>query len=438
MKNMTSTASSGPRLQEQAGNPASDLGDTQPRAFKDEVLIISDDQNWVWAFMRSRLEKMGNTFIRLPSSVRIRHSWQRFKSAQKIVIHWENRTRGGGAILEEMLEVAPNFDISESVIVLTTNPTHEDVVYFGELGIKQVIKLRNRDKDLQKSGSELEQLILQTRTKNPLDLEWRRLQKHIDSIDSETAAANLPKILHRLSLLAAATGANNAKTLDAHASIAALQGDADRAERLWLQTLDKNPNHFRSYHKLVEHYRRTGRPQRALHLMQKLQVLNTANISRLVHMGEIHYELDQPDQAEHFYRSALERDTYCSGALNGLAELRFFQGQLEESRRLLARSTKAYKMAAKLNVKGITLVRKAKYREALDHYTKAQYVLPQQDKSPLLFYNIALCYARWQNLAQSIEFLRIALAKEPNYKKAQRMLHDLEARLEAQPKRALA
>lgn len=410
----------------------------QPRAFKDEILIISDDQSWVWAFLKSRMEKGGQTFIRLPSSVRIRHSWQRFKSAQKILIHWESRTRGGGAIIEEMLEVAPQFDVSESVIVLTTNPTHEDVVYFGELGIKQVIKLRNRDKDLQKSGGELEVLVKQKQIKNPLDLEWRRLQKHIDSLDAESTAANLPKILHRLSQLSAATGLDNAKSLDANASIMALQGDGDRAEKLWLKALEKNPNHFRSYHKLVEHYRRTGRPQRALNLMHKLQTLNTSNISRLVHMGEIHYQLNQPDSAEHCYRSALERDTYCSGALNGLAEIRFFQGHLDETRRLLARSTKAYKMAARLNMRGIELVRKGKFREALDHYTKAQYVLPQQDKSPLLFYNIALCYARWQNLTQSIDFLRIALAKEPNYKKAHRMLIELEARIQAQPKRATA
>lgn len=409
-----------------------------PKPFRDEVLVITDDQSWVWAFIKSRLDRMGTTYIRLPSSVRIRHSWQRFKTARKIIVHWENKTRGGGAIVEEMLEVAPQFEVGDSVLVLTTNPTHEDVVYFGELGLRQVIKLRNRDKELQKAGSELEGTIREVVPRNPIETEWRRLQKLLDSMDAPTAAAALPKILQRVDLLTSASGDQNAKSLDAHATIAGLQGDVDRAEKLWLKALEKNPNHFRSYHKLVELYRKTGRSQRALNLMQKLQTLNTANITRLVSMGELHYEMGQIDTAEHSYKSALERDHFCSGALNGLAEIRFFQGDLEESRRLLARSSKAYKMAAKLNLRGIELVRKGKFREALEHYTKAQYVLPQQDKSPLLFYNMALCYARWHNVQQAVAFLKIALAKEPNYKKAQRMLAELSAKVAANPEKVPA
>src|SRR5207244_11007465 len=58
-----------------------------------------------------------------------------------------------------------------------------------------------------------------------------------------------------------------------------------------------------------------------------------------------------------YFKSALERDSYCSGALNGLAEIRFNQGDLEESRRLLARSQLAYKTAATLNQQGIELVK---------------------------------------------------------------------------------
>ena len=70
-------------------------------------------------------------------------------------------------------------------------------------------------------------------------------------------------------------------------------------------------------------------------------------------------------------------------ALNGMAEIRFHQGDLEESRRLLARSQLAYKTAANLNQMGIDMVKKLKYEQALEHYTRAQYVLPQQDKGPL-------------------------------------------------------
>ena len=65
-------------------------------------------------------------------------------------------------------------------------------------------------------------------------------------------------------------------------------------------------------------------------------------------------------------------------------------------------------------------------------------MLPQQDKSPLLFYNMALCYARWHNVQQAIAFLKIALVKEPNYKKAQRMLAELSAKVVTNPEKVPA
>jgi Tfp pilus assembly protein PilF len=58
-------------------------------------------------------------------------------------------------------------------------------------------------------------------------------------------------------------------------------------------------------------------------------------------------------------------------------------------------------------------------------------VLPQQDKGPLLFYNIGLCYSRWGKKDMAREFLKIALIKEPNYRKARKLLSQLETGAEA-------
>ena len=60
--------------------------------------------------------------------------------------------------------------------------------------------------------------------------------------------------------------------------------------------------------------------------------------------------------------------------------------------------------------------------DRFDHYTKAQYVLPHQNKGPMLFYNIGLCYFRWHKVDMAKEFLRLALIKEPGYKKASKLL----------------
>jgi tetratricopeptide (TPR) repeat protein len=75
------------------------------------------------------------------------------------------------------------------------------------------------------------------------------------------------------------------------------------------------------------------------------------------------------------------------------------------------------------------MVRGNKYEQALEHYTRAQYVLPQQEKGPMLFFNIALCYYRWGRFTLAREFVRIALIKDPRYGKAQRLLQLVDAEI---------
>ena len=203
----------------------------------------------------------------------------------------------------------------------------------------------------------------------------------------------------------------------------------EAAKQYWQQALDKNPNYFRSYNNLIKFYRRSGNQTEALKLMQKMHELNRGNISRLVGMGEVQMALGDTKKAEFFFQSALDRDRYCSGALNGLGEIRFHEGSLEESRQLLARSEMAFKAAQRFNQHGIKLVRLGQFEAALELYTNAQFVLPQQDKGPLLFYNIGLCYSRWGKLEMAKHFLNIAIIKEPNYHKAHKLLAVVEERL---------
>src|SRR6185503_18487928 len=113
-----------------------------------ETLVIMDDQTWIWNLVSTHLGFLNLEHVRLPSTVPIRHSWERLKGAGRIVIHWEAKSRSGGAVIEEILDVQPSFDVGDRIVVLTTNPTHEDVVYLAELNVRRIVKLRQRDKDL--------------------------------------------------------------------------------------------------------------------------------------------------------------------------------------------------------------------------------------------------------------------------------------------------
>lgn len=392
-----------------------------------EILVIMDDQTWIWRLATTQLSALVAEHVRLPSTVPIRQSWDRFKAARSMVVHWEAKGRSGGAVIEEILDVQPNFDVGERLIVLTTNPTHEDVVYFSELGVRRIIKLRNREKDLQQAATELASHLMAQPGQDKVEQAWRKILYILDTLPETVPPETLARVEDGIRRLKPPEF--TARYLDAMAKVQMFKDNDDAAVKGWHAALDKNPNYYRAYANLIDFYRRRERLSDALSLMQKMHELNKQNISRLVGMGEIQMALKDHARAEFYFKSALDRDAYCSGALNGLAEIRFHQGNLDESRRLLSRSQLAYKTAASLNAEGIELVRASKYSEALEHYTRAQYVLPQQDKGPLLFYNIGLCYARWDKLEIAREFLRIALIKEPNYKKAKKLLQQVDQRL---------
>ena len=404
--------------------------DVQKPARFHEIPVFLDEANWIWNLVSSRLGLLKMPHVRLPTTTPVRPSWERLRGAHRILIHWEGKGRGGGAIVEEILAVQPSYDVGDRVIVLSTNPTHEDVVYFAELGIRRIITLRHRDKELAESGRELDQHATPRPAEQATvqaEAAWRQLNHALESLPETVSPAHISKLERDLDRLRPRDA--NARYLDAVARVAMARGQNDLALKHWRAALDKNPNFYRAYHGLIQFHRRQGQLAEAMALMQKMHELNKQNISRLVGMGEIQMDLGDQPRAEFYFQAALSRDPWCSGALNGLAEIRFLQGDLDASRALLARSHLAYKTAANLNRVGITLVMKGKFETALEHYTKAQYVLPQQDKGPLLFYNIGLCYARWEKWQQAREFLRIALIKEPNYKKAKRLLDHIELQI---------
>lgn len=391
-----------------------------------EILVLCDKQAWVWNFASQVLQNLGKEHVRLPSTTPIRQSWQRFKNAERILVHWECNFRGGGALIEEILEVDPLFNVAERVIVLTANPMHSDVVYFNELGLQKVVKLNNSNRDLEKSTQELQQFITSAEAPNHRT-GWQKILRVIDHMSSKAPEEQWEQVRTAVEKLHDRhEGKPSAIYNDVLASLYNFKGLREEAETFWLRALEINPNYYRTYNNLIQFYKQYKQYDKAIELLKKMQMLNKNSIARMVRFGEIHAEMNDDAKAEHYFKQALEKDKFCSSALNGLAEVRFRQGQLDEARNLLAKSLIAYKTAQYLNQKGILLVKAAQYKEALEHYSKAQFVLPQQEKGPMLFFNIGLCYSRWGRPDMAAEFLKIALIKEPNYVKAQRLLEQVQ------------
>lgn len=394
-----------------------------------EIVFLSDRQSpWVWNHVCSFFTKKNLEFIQVDPSKSLRTSWSRIQNTPKLVIHWESGKRLGGAVIEELLQLVPNFDLEERLVVITSDPRHEDYVYFSELGVSTIVEMRNNPIDIKNAAKKLQELFFEDLCANLKQNKlWRMLLIALENLNESSSKDEISHIRAQIEKVGELDEHKSARYFHALATYYSKTNQPDPAEEQWQRALQLDGNFFPAKTKMIDLYCQKGDFDKALYILKQSQGRNKNNVSRLVKMGEIHHQLRDIQKAEHYFSTALEKDEYCSAALNGMAAIRFEQGELEESRTLLAQSSMASKVASSLNQQGIVLVRDQKFEEALNHYSKAQYVLPQQDKSPMLFFNMGLCYSRWGKIKSAKQFLQLALIKEPNYIKARKLLEQLSA-----------
>ena len=396
--------------------------------FNELIFICDNEMHWVAMQMDRLTAHLKQPIQRVSSETSLRSLWSRANKAPKIILHWECEKRLGGTIVEELLEIDPRFDVEERLIVLSSDPHPEDRIYFAELGLTNVIYMSNKGAPMKKAMTQLK-----TRLLDPSGLSakreklWRKIICSIEQIRPTTDSKLVAKLRLQVDKAGDIDGRDTARFYYAKGLLALQLGHEYDAEDIWQGCLRIDTHYYPARQKLIELDCIRGDYQKALESLKTLQRRNKNNVSRLVKIGELHHKLADLQKGEHYFNAALAKDENCSPALNGLAALRFEQGRLEESRTLLARSKMAAKMASTLNQQGIHLVQNKAYEEALSHYSKAQYVLPQQDKSPMLFYNMGLCYSRWGKGSVAKQYLQIALIKEPGYTKARKLLEQIEA-----------
>lgn len=392
-----------------------------------ESLLIVDDDSWVLSVCKNALQGNPQRILKISSDINIRENWHRFREAPFVIIHWENHRRSSGALLEEILEKDDTLDPTNRLVVVTTNPLHEDVVYFGELGIWRLVRARNRQEDLKNAAAEIKQHIasIAKQTKDH-ESNWRQLQRRLDRLSQPVSTETEEFIRGRIEDLSNKNPNNAARQFEAMASLAFKSGRLEYASQLAIKALDANPNFFRAWNILVQAKSSAGKHDEAYAILQKMQLRNRNSVSRLCAIGHTLIALKDFQRAEKFFTSAIDRDKTHPSALNGLAEIRFFESDIESAKTLLAKSRNPHDLAINLNETGVRLVRDGKYKEALEHYTKAQYVLPEKSHGHQIYYNIALAYAKWGQIGTAQKFLKLSLVKKPDYKKAANLLARLQ------------
>jgi tetratricopeptide (TPR) repeat protein len=136
-------------------------------------------------------------------------------------------------------------------------------------------------------------------------------------------------------------------------------------------------------------------------------------------------------KAEQIFTNALQIDEHYSPVREALGKVKCVLGDYDAAKRLLANTRNQRDLAVFLNLLGVQYVDSQQFAKAIHHYKRAQFVLPGNEQSHLVFFNIALAYLKWGRLGEALSYARLAVTREPFYEKATKLLDLIEKRLSA-------
>jgi len=185
-------------------------------------------------------------------------------------------------------------------------------------------------------------------------------------------------------------------------------------ESLWIDAVDKSPNHPRAHHNLGRYYGDIGQREKAIaeyEMALKLERALHAETDHITHynLALEYIDSSQEDKAIEHLRKAIEIDPRYSAAYNNLAVLMIKKGKYDEAFHCLIEAlTYDKKSYSAHNNLGFVLLKKARFEEAI---TEFRYALAgEKDFLPAL-YGLGLIYKYKREFGKAKYYLRRALQK---------------------------
>lgn len=411
-----------------------------------KMLVVGlDDEVTTW--LRRSIKNAGlNWRVRVCEPLRMMAPEVRVAESDLIVILWNRQDpttvstalarvspsmRSPEGLLKEIESVGGD-ELLHRTVALGRYFEREDVVLLAEMGVNLVLTLPKKTKHWADDATVLLQRVAKY---------YREVMSLQNSEEGQAVShfATLLKSWSRLSdearmraseALLKAVG-DGARYSDLMAQRAIKEQDYVTAERWLRRAIDKNANYLQAFRTLARLFIITRRPDQALPVLEKLQMYSPRNVEHLDRMGGCLISLEQFDKAEKVLERALAIDEFHTDIRENLGKVKCVLGDHETARKLLSTSQKTRELAVFFNNLGISYVDNKQFSEAIEHYKKSQYAMPNNGLGHMLFFNIGLAYYKWGLFPQALRYTRLALARNPAYEKAKKLLRALEKRVVA-------
>jgi tetratricopeptide (TPR) repeat protein len=128
-------------------------------------------------------------------------------------------------------------------------------------------------------------------------------------------------------------------------------------------------------------------------------------------LGNFYYNTGQMDKAEEFFSKALEQDNLLHSVKVNLAYVYNQQGKYEQADKLFLSYLEYVPQDGNVTFSyGLFLSERARYEESLEYMLKASELVPDNVR---IFYNIAMMYEFYKDVAKNEMYLKLCIDKEP-------------------------
>lgn len=408
------------------------------------LLLVGDD-NERMALMTAALEQVfPGVSITRSGTLRMGSPDASLHNTKAFILLWENNPQQDWkSLLEQtnpthrsceglICDVSSQFGdpMLRRTAVLAKSLNREEVTFLGEFGIGCVQPMTAHKSEWSnecvKFARRIEKMIAieDDDGGNPAEKSVRmfeRVLKNWSTVEDDEKVQACDGLLRHLG--------DTARYCELMSRRSQLDNDFKAAEQWLRRAIDKNPNYLKALQGLADLYIERGQLREALAILEKLKLNNPRNPGRLAKIAECHLALGELERSETAFSKALSLDEHSMQVREDLARVKLALGDYESAKLLLEHCGDVSKVASYLNAYGIQLVRAGKYEESIEHYKKAQMVLPTNTNRHQILFNIGLAYAKWGRFTEARQYAQLALAREPGYAKAAQLLKTMEDRL---------
>lgn len=332
---------------------------------------------------------------------------------QIFILRQETRELSGLSLIQR-LRSSGNYG-AENYLLLVDSVTEAMKPLFEEFDIRYVLP---KPFTADRIASRLETLLRAEIDISPFELAMRSARGAFHS--------GLLAMARELCLSLFRTHGYQERILTLLGDISLKENKTAEARKFYTAALKVNPGFLPATHRFAVSHMYDQNYKEAAQMLDDLLPRNPLNLQLLADSGQSSFEAGNHDKARLTMLHLRQLDEKDRMASDVLAKVAMAEGRVLDACRHLRKSHSDGEMVQFLNNEGVRLSKEKDIDGAIRMYEQCLGEVHESEFAHAIYYNLGLAYAKRRETGQAAHFFNMALARKPDFTKAQQALARIE------------